>query len=75
MRLFSVLPLLSLLLGGRASLESRDPIPHRLDVRATSNLCATINLYIPYLSSFSGLHVGGSNFNILWPSVPVSLSD
>jgi hypothetical protein len=45
MRLFSVLPVLSLLLGTRASShDSREPAPHRLDVRGPIiDVCATVN--------------------------------
>lgn len=42
MRLFrhGALPTLSLLLGVRASfLDSRQPVPHRLDVRDTPDVC------------------------------------
>jgi hypothetical protein len=39
MRLFSVLPVLGLLLGTRASSHDlREPAPHRLDVRVTSTI-------------------------------------
>ena len=41
MRLFRALSALSLLLGARASfLDSRQPVPHRLDVRDTPDVCA-----------------------------------
>ena len=44
MRLFCILPVLSVLLGGRASsLDSRDPAPHRLDVRDTPDVCGLVN--------------------------------
>jgi hypothetical protein len=45
MRLFSVLPVLSLLLGTRASSHgSREPAPHRLDVRSPIlDVCVAIN--------------------------------
>ena len=43
MRLFGALPILSLLLRARAfSLDSRQSVPHRLDVRDTPDVCATI---------------------------------
>jgi len=48
MYLHRVLPILGLLLGARASsLDLRDPVPHRLDVRDTPDVCATINLAFP----------------------------
>jgi hypothetical protein len=41
MRLFRALPALSLLLGARASfLDSHQPVPHRLEVRDTPDVCA-----------------------------------
>ena len=44
MRLFCIIPVLSLLLGGRASsLDPRDPAPHRLDVRDTPDVCGFVN--------------------------------
>ena len=44
MRLFCILPVLSLLLGGRASsLDSRDSAPHRFDVRDTPDVCGLVN--------------------------------
>ncbi|KAH9980421.1 hypothetical protein BJV74DRAFT_109935 [Russula compacta] len=46
MRLFPVLPLLSLLfgVGARASsLDSRAPVPHPLDVRDLSDVCASLD--------------------------------
>jgi hypothetical protein len=45
MRLFRVLTVLSLLLGARASsLDLRQHIPHRLDVRDTPDVCATVDV-------------------------------
>lgn len=44
MRLFHVIPALGLLLGARASsLSSRDPVPHRLDVRDTPDVCGPLS--------------------------------
>ena len=43
MRFFRVLPALSLLLGARASFNSREPAPHRLDTRALLDVCVSIN--------------------------------
>ena len=44
LRVLPVLPVLSLLLGARASsLGWRDPAPHRLDVRDTSGVCTFVN--------------------------------
>ena len=44
MRLFHVLPILSLLFGARASsLDSRHPDAHPLDARDVSDVCATLN--------------------------------
>ena len=50
MHLFRILPVLSLLLGIRAShIDSREPVPHPLDARDTFDVCANINaeLIIP----------------------------
>ena len=45
MHLFRVLPVLSLLLGACASsLDSRQPVPHQLDVRDTPDVCATVDV-------------------------------
>jgi hypothetical protein len=61
MRLFSVLrlPILGLLLGTRASShDSREPAPHRLDVRITSTIidvCATIQTDLVVKDPFGGL--------------------
>jgi hypothetical protein len=46
MRLFSVLPVLSLLLKTRASShDSREPAPHRLDVRGPIiDVCAAVSV-------------------------------
>jgi len=52
MHLFRILPVLSLFLGARAShVDTREPIPHPLDVRDTFDVCANINaeLIIPDL--------------------------
>ena len=43
MRLFHVLLALGLLFGARASLSSRDPVPHRLDVRDTPDVCGPLS--------------------------------
>ena len=44
MRLFHVFLALGLLLGARASsLSSRDPVPHRLDVRDTPDVCGPLS--------------------------------
>ena len=52
MRLFGALPVLSLLLRARAfSLDSRQSVPHRLDVRDTTDVCATISYTFPYIPS------------------------
>ena len=54
MRLFRALPVLSLLFGARASfLDSRQPIPHRLDVRDTPDVCVNAEFDYP------GLQLGG----------------
>jgi hypothetical protein len=51
MRLFRALPALSLLLGARASfLDSRQPVPHRLEVRDTPDVCAAGPFNIPQTS-------------------------
>jgi hypothetical protein len=73
MRHFRVLPPLSLLLGARAySLDSRDPTAHRLDVRATSDVCATVHSFL----ALSGTpRIGGSTFKGSLPDVPVFLKD
>jgi hypothetical protein len=51
MRLFRVLPALSLLFGARASssLDSRAPAPHRNDARDLLDVCASVdtNLVVP----------------------------
>ena len=45
MRFFTVLPVLSLLLGARAhSFDPRNPAPHRLDVRDTPDVCASLDI-------------------------------
>jgi len=52
MRLFRILPVLSLLFGAQAShVDMREPAPHPLDVRATLDVCANINteLQVPIL--------------------------
>jgi hypothetical protein len=50
MRPFCLLPALNLLLGARASfLDSRGSVPHRLGVRDTPDVCATVNY------NFSGI--------------------
>ncbi len=52
MRLFRVLPILSLLFGARASsLESREPAAHPLDARDLLDVCASVNveLVVPNL--------------------------
>ena len=47
MQLFHFLPVLSLLLRARASsLDSREPAPHHLDVRDTSDVCAVVSGFI-----------------------------
>jgi hypothetical protein len=44
MHLFRILPILSLLLAARAShVDTREPIPHPLDVRDTFDICANID--------------------------------
>ena len=44
MRLFHVLPIISLLFGARASsLDSRRPDAHPLDARDDSDVCATLD--------------------------------
>lgn len=46
MRLFRVLPLLSLLFGvgvRASSLDSRAPVPHPLDVRDLADVCASLD--------------------------------
>ena len=46
MHFFRVLPVLSLFLGASASsLNSRQPVPHRLDVRISAEKCATVSFY------------------------------
>ncbi|KAH9974985.1 hypothetical protein BGW80DRAFT_1444587 [Lactifluus volemus] len=51
-RLFKFLSILSLLFGARASfLTARLPVPHRLDVRQVSNVCANINEQFPFPGS------------------------
>jgi hypothetical protein len=59
MRLFGVLPVLSLLLGVRA--YSHEPVPHRLDVRATCDLCATVSTVV----GLPGSQVGEPTFKAL----------
>src|SRR6266702_4435547 len=52
MRLFRILPILSLLFGARASsLESREPAAHPLDARDLLEVCASVNveLVVPNL--------------------------
>ena len=49
MRLFHFLPVLRLLLRARASsFDSREPAPHRLDVRDTSDVCTIVSGTVPY---------------------------
>ena len=44
MRLFRILPVLSLLFGAQAShVNVREPAPHPLDIRATLDVCANVN--------------------------------
>ena len=79
MRFFTVLPVLSLLLGARAhSLDSRDPVPHRLDVRDTLDVCGSLNteLVVPdILGILTAVGViGESTISIHVPSVPAILS-
>ena len=60
MRLSQVFPILSLLFGARASLDSRQPDAHPLDARDVSDVCATlepttnpsgVELYVALLAS------------------------
>ena len=67
MRLFRVLPLLSLLLGGCASsLDSRSPAPHPLDARALIDVCASINANLNVPDLLGILQVAGvvGQFNL-----------
>jgi hypothetical protein len=69
MLLFRVLPVLSLLLGARASsLDWRDPAPHRLDVRDTPDVCGSVNseIVVPdLLGILTAVGViGGSTFSL-----------
>jgi hypothetical protein len=71
MRLFRVLPALSLLFGAGASassLDSRDPTPHRNDVRALIDVCASINvqLVVPdLLGVLTAVGLIGGSFTFL----------
>jgi hypothetical protein len=72
MRLSRVPPLLSLLLGAHAySLDSREPAPHRLDVRATCDLCATVSTVFGLPGS---PRIGGSTLEGSWQSVRLFLN-
>ena len=68
MRFFRVLPVLSLLLGARASsLDPREPAAHRLDVRDTNDICANLDaqLVVPNAQGVKTAvgTVGGSTFS------------
>jgi len=57
MRLFRLLPTLTLLFGARASsFESREPAPHPLDARDLIDVCASIEteLVVPNLLGILG---------------------
>ena len=60
MRLYRSLPVLSLLLRARAfSLDSRQSVPHRLDVRDTPDVCANIGFY-----NYIGFGIIGETFKV-----------
>ena len=64
MRLFGVLPVLSLLLDARATfLDLRQPAPHRLDVRDTSDTCAALDENLLISSTGILILIGGSCFH------------
>ena len=78
MRLFHFLPVLGLLLRARASsFDSREPAPHRLDVRDTSDVCAVVTgtyLYGGFSSSLRS--IGVLSFTVRFmSSVAVFLRD
>ena len=79
MRLFLVLPFLSLLFGASASsLDSRRPDAHPLDARDVSNVCAVFNAeeVPPGLSLILSLLGLTSQFNgPLSQSIPSILND
>ena len=68
MRPFHVLPVLSLLLGAHAfSLDSRGSAPHRLDMRSTTDVCASLTnvpleVTLPDGRPFNAGLIGGSTF-------------
>jgi hypothetical protein len=80
MRLFHVLPVLSVLLGARAfSLDSRGSAPHRLDMRSTTDVCASLinvplEVTLPGGRPFNAGLIGGSAFR-LYVHVPERSTD
>ena len=60
MHLFRTLSVLGLLLRARAfSLDSRQSVPHRLDVRDTPDVCANIGFY-----NYIGFGIIGETFKV-----------
>ena len=77
MRLFGVLPVLTLLLGARASsLDSREPAPHRIETRDTgADVCYPIDLGYLFPNLCRSFFGGGPSvlFHSSWRSAQLPL--
>ncbi|KAI9439298.1 hypothetical protein H4582DRAFT_129825 [Lactarius indigo] len=74
MRLFRVLPVLSLLFGARASsLQSREPDAHPLDVRDLLDVCASFNT--DYLAVLFRIPLHGADVCLCLSGIPLFLEN
>ena len=73
MRLFRVLPIITLLFGARASsLDSRQPAAHSLDARDLLDVCASVNTNLVVRDLFGVLTAVGiiGQFSVPLSQVP-----